>query len=65
MATLPPASVVTLVNGALLPTVPVKVVTPEVFTAKVCAPFKVLPNVMAPLPLLVSAVAAPKVAASP
>ena len=36
----------------------------DVMTAKVCAPFSVLPNVMAPLPVLVNAVAAPKVAAS-
>ena len=67
MATLPevPASVVKLVSAVLLPTAPLKVVTPEVLTAKICAPFKVLPKVMAPLPVLVNAVATPKVAASP
>ncbi len=64
MATVPPALVVRLVKAALLPTAPVNVVMPDVFTAKVCAPFKVLPNVMAPLPVLVNAVAAPKVATS-
>ena len=63
MATVPPASVVTLVRGVVPPTAPVNVVTPEVFTAKVCAPFKVLPNVMSPLPVLVNVVAAPKVTA--
>ena len=61
IATVPPASVVRLVNAALLPTAPVKVVAPEVLTAKVCAPFKVLPKVMDPEPVLVNVVAAPKV----
>ncbi len=64
MATVPPTSVVKLVNAVVPPTAPVKVVAPDVFTANVCAPFKVLPNVMAPLPVVVNAVAAPKVATS-
>ena len=65
MTTLPPALVVTLVKAVVPPTAPPKVVTPEVFTTKACAPLSVLPNVIAPLPVLVSVVSAPKDAASP
>ena len=65
MATVPPALVLRLVSAALLPTAPVNVVAPDVLTAKVCAPFKVLPKLMALPPVLVKVVAAPKVATSP
>ena len=65
MTTVPPVSVVKLVKAVVLPTAPVNVVAPDVFTAKVCAPFSVLPNVMAPAFVLVNAVAALNVAASP
>ena len=65
ITTLPFVSVVRLVSAVVPPTAPVKVVTPEVLTASVCAPFKVLPKVMSPEPVLVKVVVAPKVAASP
>ena len=55
---------VTLVSALFAPTAPPKVVAPVVLTARACAPFTVLPKVMAPEPELASVVSAPKVTAS-
>ena len=65
ITTLPPVLVVRLVSAVPLPTAPLKVVTPAVFTVKFLAPSSVLPKVMAPTLLLVNTVSAPSVAASP
>ena len=56
-----PPSVVMLVSGAVPPTVPAKLLVPCVLTVRSNAPLSVpvLANVMLPLPLLDSVVAAP------
>ena len=62
---LPGASVVTEVSGVMLPTAPLKVVTPAVWTVRPKPPLTVEPRVILPLPVEVSVVSAPSVTASP
>ena len=52
MAVEPPALVVTLVNAAVPPTAPPKVVIPAVFTVSAKAPLTVLASEMLPAPEL-------------
>ena len=66
--TVPPASVVMLVKLVVPPTTPPKVVAPDVLTVSAFAPLIVEEKVMlplAPLPLLLNVVSAPKVTAFP
>ena len=63
MATVPPVLVVSVVNGLVAPTAPLKVVAPDVFTNKLCKPLIVLPKVMSPAPELVKMVSAPSMMA--
>ena len=62
MTVVPVASVVRLVNAAPLPTVPLKVVVPEVFTVKAWVPLTVDTKVTLPPVKVVPAV---KLTASP
>ena len=50
MAVLPPALVVRLLSGIVLPTKPPNVVVPVLLAAKLKAPLRVLPKVIAPAP---------------
>ena len=63
IATVPLESVVTLVNAAVPPTMPPKVVVPAVFTAKVLAPLIVDTKPMLPVLVLAKVVAAYNVTA--
>ena len=65
IATVPPASVVMLVNAVVPPTIPLKTVAPALLIAKVFAPLSVLAKLMSPVVELLNTVFAPKVAASP
>ena len=63
MATVPPTSVVRLVNAVAPPTAPLNTVAPEVLTTKIFAPLTVLVKLMSPAPVLVNTVFTPKVTA--
>ena len=65
MSVLPGASVVTNVSGVVLPTGPLKAVTPAVLTVSVKPPSTVEPKLTLPLPVEVSAVFAESVTAPP
>ncbi|MCA1661497.1 MAG: hypothetical protein LC648_04805 [Novosphingobium sp.] len=60
----PAASVISEVSAVPAPTAPPKVVAPAVSTARVWPPSSVEANEIAPLPVLVSVVAAPSMTAS-